>query len=166
MSGGAAGPLRSGVERETTELVLVEKLLHVAACTRLVPHEGREFEESVLGPSRQQAEDVAQIRPWLDVAESGARERRSEDGVYGAAIVAADEEPVFLRPTASRRSASSLMLLCAPCKGVHSLRGADPAQRVFQTGFRTPRRRERAATVQAQRAPHLGAAHVAATLDD
>jgi len=49
----------------------------------------------MLWPAGQQAQDVAQVRPGLDVAEPTTREQRGEDGVDVAAVVAADEEPVF-----------------------------------------------------------------------
>jgi len=50
----------------------------VVALARLVPRDGRKLEETMLVPSRQQTEDVAQVRPWLDIAESAAREQRGE----------------------------------------------------------------------------------------
>ena len=43
-------------------------------------------------PVREQAEEIAQVRPRFDLAELGAREERGEGRVYGSAIVAADEE--------------------------------------------------------------------------
>jgi transposase len=39
--------------------------------------------------------DVAQVRPWLDVAESRAREQRGEGRVDSAGVVATDEEPIL-----------------------------------------------------------------------
>ncbi len=75
--------------------VLPEERLHVGALTSLVPAERRELEETVLRPLRQQAEDVAQVRPRLHVTESAAREERREERVHGAAVVTADDEPVL-----------------------------------------------------------------------
>ena len=46
------------VEREGPEGIPIESRSHVAGRSRLVPGERREFEESMLGPVRQQAEDV------------------------------------------------------------------------------------------------------------
>jgi hypothetical protein len=58
----------------------------------LVPVERRELEERVFRPLRQEAEDVAEIRPGLDGEELAAREERREECVDGAGVVAADEE--------------------------------------------------------------------------
>jgi hypothetical protein len=71
-----AGAVNSGarVERKPTEEIRVQESSNVVVFAGLVPIERREIEETVLGPSREQAEDVAQVRPWLDVAESTARE--------------------------------------------------------------------------------------------
>lgn len=49
----------------------------------------------MLGPLRQETEEVAEIRPGLDGEELTAREERREEGIHGAGIVATDEEPVF-----------------------------------------------------------------------
>jgi len=49
----------------------------------------------VHGPSGDQAEQVAQVRPGLDAEHPAAGEQRREDGVDAAAVVAADEEPVL-----------------------------------------------------------------------
>jgi hypothetical protein len=67
-------------------------LLDIGVLTRLAPSNRRKVEEPVLWPARQQAEDIAQVGPWLDVAESAAREQRSEGGIDGTRVVAADEE--------------------------------------------------------------------------
>jgi len=83
------------VEREFSERILLEERLHVGALTRFVPGDGSEIEETMLGPAREETEDVAQIGPRLDVAESAAREEGGEEGVDGATVVAADEEPVL-----------------------------------------------------------------------
>jgi hypothetical protein len=45
----------------------------VALAGRL-PFDGREREELVLGPLGQEAEDVAQVRPRLDITEAATRE--------------------------------------------------------------------------------------------
>lgn len=49
----------------------------------------------MLRPIGQEAEDVAKVCPWLDVAEAAAREERRKERVHGAAVIAADKEPVF-----------------------------------------------------------------------
>src|SRR5579863_1224602 len=82
------------VEREASERVGVEQGLDVVEGSGLVPVEGCEIEQTVLGPTREQAEDVAQVRPGLDIAESAAREQRGEEGVDDAGVIAADKEPV------------------------------------------------------------------------
>lgn len=49
----------------------------------------------MLRPVREQAEDIAQIGPGLDVVETAAREPKREGGVDRARIVVADEESVL-----------------------------------------------------------------------
>ena len=97
-------------EGEAAEVVRVERGASLREVSRGGPVDRRELEEAMLGPRRQEAEEVADVRPRLDAAEAAAGEQRREQRVDGAALVAADEEPV-LAPTASRRSASSLALL-------------------------------------------------------
>jgi|SRR6266700_1190777 len=49
-----------------------------------------------MGPAREEAEEVAQVGPGLDVVELAAREQGDEGGVDLRGVVAADEEPVFM----------------------------------------------------------------------
>ena len=68
---------------------------HVLTSARLRSVQRSEIEHLVRRPVREQAEEIAQVRPCFDLAELGAREERGEGRVYGSAIVAADEEPVL-----------------------------------------------------------------------
>jgi hypothetical protein len=71
----------------------------------------------MLGPGRKQAEDVAEVGPWLDVAEPAAREKRCEGRVDGASVVVPDEEPLaFLATLASRRTTTALKPHSAPSR--------------------------------------------------
>jgi hypothetical protein len=49
----------------------------------------------MLGPLGQQAEDVAEVRPRLDVAEATTCEERREGSIHRAAVIATYEEPVL-----------------------------------------------------------------------
>jgi hypothetical protein len=75
--------------------VVFEKGANVVAIAGGLPLDGGELERSVFGPSREQAEEVAQVRPRLDVAEPCACQERSERGVDGAGVVVTDEEPIL-----------------------------------------------------------------------
>jgi hypothetical protein len=75
--------------------MLLKQPTDVVALAGVLPVDGSELEQSVLGPGGQQTEDVAQVRPGLDVAETGAREQRGEGRVDSAGVVATDEEPVL-----------------------------------------------------------------------
>ena len=57
------------VEREAANRIGVEQATHVVALGGSLPLERREIEQRVRRPARQQREDVAEIRPRLDVAE-------------------------------------------------------------------------------------------------
>jgi hypothetical protein len=81
---------------------VVEEYTDIVALTCLGPSDGREVEEAMVWPAREQAEDVAQVRPWFDAAESTAGEQRGEEGVDRAPLVAADEEPIFATDGKSR----------------------------------------------------------------
>ena len=102
MARAAARSSAAGVGREAAERVGAEEPPNLFSLARLVPRDGRKLERAVLGSLREQAEDVAQVRPGLDVAGTATREQRREERVDGAAVVAADEEPVF---ATMRRSA-------------------------------------------------------------
>ena len=60
-----------------------------------VPVERRQFQQPVLRPGWQEAEDVAEVGPRLDVVHPAAGEQRDEGGVGEGAVGAADEEPGF-----------------------------------------------------------------------
>lgn len=90
-----ARKLAARVEGEASEGVGGESLFDVVAFAGLVPVERRQVEETMLRPTGQETEDVAQIGPGLDGAELAAREQRGEDGIHGAPFVASDEEPIL-----------------------------------------------------------------------
>ncbi len=77
------------------EDVGVEALLSVLVLEGLLPVEGREIEDATDRPAGQQAEDVAEVGPGLDVVELAAREQRDEGGIDLGSVVGADEEPVL-----------------------------------------------------------------------
>ena len=62
------------------------------------------------GPLWQQTEDVAQVGPGLDVVKAAACEQQTKV-VLASAPSSLPTKSQFLRPTAWRRSCSSLMLL-------------------------------------------------------
>jgi hypothetical protein len=69
-------------------------------------------------------ENVLEIREGVDaLALGGLHERVKDREVSGRVLVA--EESEFFLARATIRSADSLALLCAPCEGVHSLRGEE-----------------------------------------
>src|SRR5262245_16018044 len=82
------------IERKTAKDVGGEAPLSVVLLARLVPVDGRELENAVSGPAGQEAQEVAQVCPGLDVVEPAAGEQRDEGRVDVAGVVAADEEPV------------------------------------------------------------------------
>ena len=82
-------------ERDLPVDVGVEPLLSVSVLQGLVPVGGSELEDAVLGPTGEQAEDVAHVGPGLDAVHLAARQERDEGGVDVAAVVASDKEPVF-----------------------------------------------------------------------
>jgi hypothetical protein len=55
-------------ESERAKSMLLKQASHVVSVAGCLPLDGSEFEQSMLWPGRQQTEDVAQVRPWLDVA--------------------------------------------------------------------------------------------------
>jgi hypothetical protein len=63
-----------GAKRELTTSIGVEQRLHVRPCARRRPVHWRELEELVLGPRWEEAEQIAKVRPRLDIAELAARE--------------------------------------------------------------------------------------------
>src|SRR6266404_4681119 len=81
-------------EGDATEHVGVESLLSVALLEGVAPERGRELEEAMLGPARQEAEQITQVGVGLDTEHAAARDERHEDGVRLRAVLAADEEPV------------------------------------------------------------------------
>src|SRR5262245_655645 len=68
-------------ESEGSKPVLLEQASDVVAVAGGLPVDRCQLEQSMLGPGRQQAEDVAQVSPRLDVAEPRAREQRGEGRV-------------------------------------------------------------------------------------
>lgn len=60
---------QSALHRDLAEGVSGEQLLSVLLLQGLLPVLGRELEDSVLRPGWQQAEDVAQVGPGLDVVQ-------------------------------------------------------------------------------------------------
>ena len=82
-------------ERRPAEPIVVKALSDILALAGLGPLDWREFEDAVTGPLGQQAEDVSQVRPRLDLAQAAAREERHEARVDLATLVASYKQPVF-----------------------------------------------------------------------
>jgi hypothetical protein len=77
------------------EDVGVEELLSVVVLEGLLPVEGGELQNSAGRPAGQEAEEVAEVGPGLDVVKLAAREQGDECGVGLGGVVAADEEPLL-----------------------------------------------------------------------
>src|SRR4051812_49436443 len=82
-------------ERGAPEDVGVEPLLSVLVLEGLLPVDGGQVEDAGAGPAREQAEEIAEVAPGLDVVELAAREQGDEGCVDLAGVVAPDEQPVF-----------------------------------------------------------------------
>src|SRR5450631_54488 len=82
-------------EGSLAEHVGAEPLLSVLVLQNLVPVGWGELEDPVPGPTRQEAEEVSQVAPRLDIMQLAAGEQRDEGGIGLCAVVASDEEPVF-----------------------------------------------------------------------
>src|SRR3712207_4922980 len=81
--------------RESAELVGGESLLSAGVLACLAPMLGRELEQSRCRPVGQQAKEVAQVSPGLELVLLAAGDQRDEGGVPLGAVVAAYEEPVL-----------------------------------------------------------------------
>ena len=81
-------------EGSATEDVGVEPLLSVLVLEGLVPVRGSELEDAATRPAGEEAEEVAQVGPRLDLVELAAGEEGDEGGVDLGGVVAAHEEPV------------------------------------------------------------------------
>ena len=82
-------------QQDATEDVGGQLLLSFGVLEGLLPIGGSELEQTIPGPARDEAEEIAQVREGLDVVEASAGEQRNEDGVHERAVVAAHEEPIF-----------------------------------------------------------------------
>ncbi len=78
-------------ERDAAEVVLGEELLSLLLLESLLPVQGRELEEPLLGPSGEETEEVAEVAPGLDAVQLAARQERDEDGVDLAGVIVAGE---------------------------------------------------------------------------
>ena len=82
-------------EGRLPEDVGVEPLLSVLVLKGLLPVGGRELQDAADGPAGEEAEEVAEVGPGLDVVELAAGEEGDEGGVDLGGVVGADEEPVL-----------------------------------------------------------------------
>src|SRR5262245_40365445 len=82
-------------ERDLAEDVGGEQLLSVALLGCLLPVGGSELEDAWYRPARDEAEQIAQVAPRLDVVQLATGEQRDKGGVDLCGSVAADEQPVF-----------------------------------------------------------------------
>jgi hypothetical protein len=85
----------SHAEGDRAEDVRSEPLLSILLLGGLVPVGGSEVEDVASGPARQQAEEVAQVGPRFDRVQLAAGKQGDEGGIDVAAVVAAQENPVF-----------------------------------------------------------------------
>ena len=72
-----------------------------------MPLGGSEFEQAILGPTSDHAEQVPEVAVGLDSVQTRAGEQRDEDGVHGSAVVAAEENEKFRRYYDAARSAAN-----------------------------------------------------------
>jgi hypothetical protein len=100
----------AGVDREVAELVRGEKRAHVLTSARLRPVQRSEIEHLVRRPVREQAEEIAQVRPRFDLAELGAREERG------------DARCIVVRNAIRRTDTYGLVLQDRPDEGDHGAR--------------------------------------------
>lgn len=82
-------------KQNATEDVRVEPLLSLGLLESLLPVHRGEFEQAMLGPARQEAEQIAQVDLRVESVHARASEQGNEDGVHDSGIVAAEEELVF-----------------------------------------------------------------------
>src|SRR5260370_22469687 len=68
--------------------------MSVVLLESLAPVEWRELEDAARRPTREETEEVAQVRAGLDAEHLAAREQRDEGGAHCSGFVGADEEPV------------------------------------------------------------------------
>src|SRR5215471_1825210 len=73
----------------------VEPLLSVLVLEGLLPIGGGQLEDTAMGPTRQEAEEIAEVGPGLEVVELTAGKQGHEGGVDFGAVVGTDEEPVL-----------------------------------------------------------------------
>lgn len=82
-------------ESDRSEAIGGETLLSVLVLESLTPVRGGEFEDALIRPRGQQAEQIAEIGPGFDAVELATRQEGDKDGVRASAIVATDEQPVL-----------------------------------------------------------------------
>jgi hypothetical protein len=82
-------------ERDGAEDVGGEALLSVLLLQGLLPERGSELKDAAGRPGGEQAKEVAEVGPGLDVVELAAGEEGDEDRVDARPLVAAEEHPVF-----------------------------------------------------------------------
>jgi len=78
-------------QSDATEDVLGQAPLSVLLLQRLVPALWAELENPTPGPVRQQAEEVSQVGPGLQLVQPAGGNQRDEDGVPLGALIAADD---------------------------------------------------------------------------
>src|SRR5215467_1377150 len=81
-------------QTDATKEIGVEPLLSVLLLQGLLPVDRRQLEHTAAGPARQQAQQVAQVTPGLDLVQAAARQERDEGRIDLAGVVAADKRPI------------------------------------------------------------------------
>ena len=75
-----------------------EPLPSIGVLESLLPVLGRQLEDAVTRPGRQQNEHIAEVGPGLDLVQGAGGDERDDGRVPLGALVGADEEPVFRAP--------------------------------------------------------------------
>jgi hypothetical protein len=86
-----SGSDRGGRQRDEPEDVNVESPLNLRLLGCSSPKRGCQLQDATGGPARQEAEEVAQVRPRFESLQLAAGEERCERGVDLAGVVVADE---------------------------------------------------------------------------
>ncbi len=90
---------RRRTEQNAAKDVGGQLLLSFDLLESLLPVCGGELEDAVMGPARQEAEQVAHVAERLDLVKPSAREQRNEDGVDPASSLPTKSQ--FRRPRTS-----------------------------------------------------------------
>jgi hypothetical protein len=83
------------LERELDRPEVLGEELFVEAASRSPPEHRREFEHTVLGPQRHQANQASQVVLGIEAVQARGSDERIEGGGALGVVVAAAEQPCF-----------------------------------------------------------------------